>query len=121
MITDGPWHASAKNPQTDMHVVTNGQGRVVALVPNEADAVFICQARNDMVDFVATIQIDWKAFGHAVSAARKDMRYSQDELATATAISRNYISQIERGQATDPSYLIILTLCRWLRLEMPQS
>jgi len=120
MLTDGPWHASAKNPRTEMHVITNGQGRVVALVPNADDAAFICLARNDMVDFTATIQVDWQAFGRAVSAARKAERYSQDELATATAISRNYISMIERGQATDPSYTIILALCCFLHLEMPQ-
>ncbi len=67
-----------------------------------------------------TIQVDWGAFGRAVQAARKQLRYSQDELATATALSRNYISMIERGVATDPSYTIVLMLCRWLRLEMPE-
>jgi DNA-binding XRE family transcriptional regulator len=121
MITDGPWMASAPHPQTDAITIVNPHGRVIAaMVPNADDAAFICAARNDMADFTATIQIDWKAFGLAVQAARKAERFSQDELATATAISRNYISMIERGRATDPSYTIVLTLCRWLRLEMPQ-
>jgi DNA-binding XRE family transcriptional regulator len=120
-LTDGPWKASAPHPQTGAITITNGRGRVVAaMVPNADDAAFICAARNDMSDFNGEVQVDWTAFGRAVQSARKAERLSQDELATATAISRNYISMIERGAAADPSYTIILTLCRWLRLEMPQ-
>lgn len=119
MITDGPWFVSAAHPDTHAYTITNGQGRVIAaIVPNADDAAFICQARDTHMD--VTVQVDWKAFGEQVRAARKAERCSQDELATATAISRNYIGMIERGQATDPSYIIILTLCRFLRLEMPQ-
>ena len=120
-ITDGPWMASAPHPDTGAIVITNGHGRVIAaMVPNADDAAFICAARNDMSDFDGAVHVDWRAFGRAVQSARKAERYSQDELATATGISRNYISMIERGAATDPSYTIILTLCRWLRLEMPE-
>lgn len=119
MLSDGPWFASERHPQTGAYTIVNSQGRVIAaMVPNADDAAFICQARDTHMD--VTIQVDWKAFGQQVRAARNAERYSQDELATATAISRNYISMIERGIATDPSYTIILTLCRWLRLEMPQ-
>ena len=120
MITDGPWMASAPPPDTGACVITNAQGRVVAaMVPNKDDADFICRAR-EACRMDVTIQVDWETFGRAVQAARKAERYSQDELATALAISRNYISMIERGIATDPSYTIVLTLCRWLRLGMPE-
>lgn len=117
-ITDGPWIASEPHPQTGHTTIINPQGRVVAMVPNADDAAFICAAREMHMD--VTIQVDWKTFGRAICTARKVERLSQDELATATAISRNYIAQIERGTATNPSYIIILTLCRWLRLEMPR-
>jgi DNA-binding XRE family transcriptional regulator len=120
-ITDGPWFASAPHPGTGAVTITNSQGRVIAaMVPNADDAALICAARNDMIDFDKTIHVDWSAFGQQVSVARKDKRYTQDELATATGISRNYISMIERGTAADPGYIVILTLCRFLRLEMPQ-
>lgn len=118
-ITDGPWFASEKNPQTEMHVVTNPQGRVVALVPNADDAAFICQAR-EAYHMDVTVRVDWKAFGRQVGAARKAARYSQAVAAEMCGISRNYMSMIERGTATDPSYTIVLTLCRWLRLDLPQ-
>lgn len=121
MITDGPWSTSAPHPDTGACTITNAQGRVIAaMVPNADDAEFICRAREDLRDMDTTVHVDWKAFGQAVQAARKKLRYSQDELATATAISRNYIGMIERGKATDPSYVIVLTLCTWLELEMPR-
>lgn len=117
-ISDGPWHAS--EPHTGGCVITNPQGRVVAaMVPNPADAAFICEARAAMVD-LANVQVDWRAFGSAVQAARKQRRYSQAVAADLCGVSRNYLSMIERGVATDPSYTIVLTLCRWLDLEMPQ-
>lgn len=117
-LSDGPWNASTPNELGS--VITNGQGRVIAMgVPNPDDAVFICQARAEHHRDV-TVQVDWKAFGRAVAAERKARRFSQDIAAEMCGISRNYMSQIERGQAADPSYTIVLTLCRWLRLEMPQ-
>ena len=120
MITDGPWHASAPHPQTGAITITNGQGRVIAaMVPNADDAALICQAR-EAYHMDVTVRVDWKAFGKQVQASRKIRRFSQDIAAEMCGISRNYMSMIERGVAPDPSYTIILTLCRWLRLEMPQ-
>lgn len=101
-------------------MIVNPQGRVIAsMVPNPADAAFICEARAAMVD-LANVQVDWRAFGQDVATARKARRDSQDVAAQVCGISRNYMSMIERGVATDPSYTIVLTLCRWLDLEMPQ-
>lgn len=119
-ISEGPWHASAPHPQTGGCVITNPQGRVIAAtVPNKADADFICEARAAH-HMKAAVQIDWQAFGQAVATARKARRYSQAIAADLCGISRNYMSMLERGIATDPSYTIVLTLCRWLDLEMPQ-
>ncbi len=120
MITDGPWMASAPHPQTGAITITNPQGRVVAtMVPSADDADFICAAR-EAYHMDVTVPVDWRLFGRAVANARKERRFSQVIAAQMCGISRNYMSMIERGQATDPSYTIVLTLCRWLRLEMPQ-
>lgn len=118
-ISDGPWMASAPHPDTGACVITNPHGRVIAaMVPSADDAKFICAAR-EAYHLDVTVHIDWKAFGRAVAAARKAARYSQTVAAELCGISRNYMSMIERGAAPDPSYTIVLTLCMWLRLEMP--
>lgn len=52
--------------------------------------------------------------------ARRWLRYSQTEMAEQCGISRNYLSQIERGVA-DPSYVIVATLCRRLQLAHPRA
>jgi DNA-binding XRE family transcriptional regulator len=120
MLTDGPWIASAPHPQTGAITIVNAQGRVVApMIPSKADADFICSAR-DAYHMDVTVRVDWKGFGRSVQWARKEKRYSQEVAAEMCGISRNYMSMIERGTATDPSYTIVLTLCRWLRLELPQ-
>lgn len=120
MISDGPWMASAPHPDTGACVITNAHGRVIAAtVPNADDATFICAAR-EAYHMDVTVPINWKTFGRAVAEARKTARYSQSIAAEMCGISRNYMSMIERGAANDPSYTIVLTLCRWLRLEMPQ-
>ena len=47
-ISAGPWFASEPHPDTHACVITNPQGRVIAaMVPNQADAEFICQARDN--------------------------------------------------------------------------
>lgn len=47
-ISDGPWFASEPHPQTRACVITNPQGRVIAaMVPNQADAKFIADARDN--------------------------------------------------------------------------
>lgn len=120
MLTDGPWIASEPHPQTGAITIVNPQGRVIAaLVPNADVAAFICAAR-EAYHMDVTVRVNWKAFGKQVGAARKAARYSQAVAAEMCGISRNYMSMIERGAATDPSYTIVLTLCRWLRLELPQ-
>ena len=119
-ITDGPWIASAPHPQTGAITIVNAQGRVIAaMVPNAEDAAFICAAR-ESYHMDVTVRVDWKAFGKQVGAERRVRKFSQAVAAEMCGISRNYMSLIERGAAGDPSYTIILTLCRWLRLEMPQ-
>lgn len=119
-LTTGPWYASAPHPETSACVITNGEGRVIAtIVSNRADAEFICQARAAHIER-GSIHIDWRAFGRAVQSARKAKRQTQDVAAELCGISRNYMSMLERGAASDPGYMIVLTLCIWLGLEMPQ-
>jgi DNA-binding XRE family transcriptional regulator len=89
------------------------------MVPNKADADFICKAREGHWDG-SILRMDWKAFGKQVSAVRKEKRCSQDVAAEMCGISRNYMSMIERGTATDPGYMVILMLCLWLGLELPK-
>lgn len=119
-LTDGPWFASDPHPQTGACTITNSAGRVIAaMVPNRADADFICQARAAHWE-VGSMQVDWRAFGRAVQAARKAKKHTQDVAADMCGVSRNYMSMIERGIAHDPGYTIILTLCLWLDLDMPR-
>lgn len=120
MITKGPWMASEPHPQTKAHTIVNPQGRVIAaMVPSKDDADFICAAR-EAHHMDVTVRVDWKAFGRAIQAARKERRHSQAIAADMCGISRNYMSMIERGVAGDPSYTIVLTLCRWLRVALPE-
>src|SRR5687768_16465370 len=118
-LANRPWMVSERHPQTGMYIITNPQGHIIAMVQAKEDAEFICKAR-EAYPVKTVIQVDWKTFGRAVQSARKERRFSQDIAAEMCGISRNYMSMIERGTATDPSYTIVLTLCRWLRLEMPQ-
>ena len=121
IITDGPWIASAPHPQTGAITIVNPHGRVIAaMVPSADDAAFICAAR-EAHHMDVTVPVDWRAFGKAVASARKSARFSQAIAAEMCGISRNYMSMIERGTAGDPSYTIILTLCRWRRLDLPQE
>lgn len=118
-ITDGPWYASIAGAIG--HTITNPQGRIIAAgVPSRDDAAFICAARAAHWDG-GSLRVDWGEFGRAVAAARKKRRVSQDVAAEMCGISRNYMSMIERGIADDPGYTIILTLCRWLDLDLPES
>lgn len=117
-LADRPWTASAPHPETGATIITNPQGCIIAIVPSADDAAFICAAREAILVEIV-VQIDWKAFGRRVRAARKAKRIAQDVAAKTCGISRNYLSQIERGQARDPGYIIVLTLCRWFRLDMP--
>ena len=45
-------------------------------------------------------------FGQTVRKRRLEEKYSQEKLAQAVGISRNYLSQIERGQATNLSWQV---------------
>jgi transcriptional regulator with XRE-family HTH domain len=46
------------------------------------------------------------SFGQQVRARRRQEKLSQEELATRVQISRNYLSQIERGQSTNLSWQV---------------
>lgn len=56
-------------------------------------------------------------FGRQVRDRRKQERLSQEDLAQRVGISRNYLSQIERGQATNLSWQVRSTLAAALGLH----
>lgn len=56
-------------------------------------------------------------FGQQVRDRRKREKLSQEELAQKVGISRNYLSQIERGQATNLSWQVRSTLAAALGLD----
>lgn len=60
----------------------------------------------------------WTEFGTKVRTARRRSKMTQQELAGAAQISRNYLSQIENGTA-EPSYKIVDRICRELQIATP--
>jgi transcriptional regulator with XRE-family HTH domain len=58
-----------------------------------------------------------KTFGRSIRSSRKQRGLSQDELAVAAKLSRNYVSDIERG-VRNPSLLAVIALSRALRLPL---
>lgn len=65
------------------------------------------------------IIIDWKQYGERVHAARRRRKLTQAELASSVGISRNFVSEIERG-VTVPSYAIVMSLCAALDVIEPE-
>jgi len=58
-----------------------------------------------------------KTFGRSVRSLRKQRGLSQEDLAEACGLSRNYISDIERG-VRNPGLLVIVGLARALRVTL---
>jgi transcriptional regulator with XRE-family HTH domain len=56
-------------------------------------------------------------FGRSMRSYRKQRKLSQDDLAIAAKLSRNYVSDIERG-VRNPSLLALVRLSRALRLHI---
>lgn len=56
-------------------------------------------------------------FGRSMRSFRKQRGLSQDDLALAAKLSRNYVSDIERG-VRNPSLLALVRLSRALRLPL---
>ncbi|MDP9315707.1 MAG: helix-turn-helix domain-containing protein [Chloroflexota bacterium] len=62
-----------------------------------------------------------KPFGARVQERRMQEGLSQEELAYKAGISRNYLSQIERGQATNLSWQVMERLATALGLSLEGS
>ncbi len=60
-------------------------------------------------------------FGQKVKAARQGKGWTQEELARRAGLSRNYLSQIERGEATNLSWDIVRRLVNTLNLQHPED
>jgi transcriptional regulator with XRE-family HTH domain len=56
-------------------------------------------------------------FGRSIRSSRKQRGLSQEDLAEASRLSRNYVSDIERG-VRNPSLLALVRLSRALRLPL---
>lgn len=56
-------------------------------------------------------------FGRSIRMRRKQRGMSQEDLAEASKLSRNYVSDIERG-VRNPSLLALVRLSRALRLPL---
>jgi transcriptional regulator with XRE-family HTH domain len=65
--------------------------------------------------------MDWASFGQKVRERRTEENWSQEELATKVGISRNYLSQIERGEATNLSWKVVQSLATVLGLGLDAS
>jgi transcriptional regulator with XRE-family HTH domain len=60
---------------------------------------------------------DTPSFGDRVRAQRKAQKLSQQELAQQIGISRNYLSEIERGESTNLSWQVRAKIGSLLGLE----
>ncbi len=60
-------------------------------------------------------------FGNKVRERRVEEGLSQEKLAQAVGISRNYLSQVERGQATNLSWQVMERLTSVLGLKVEQE
>ena len=56
-------------------------------------------------------------FGSVVRDRRRAEKLSQSDLAEQVEISRNYLSQIERGEATNLSWNVRIRLCNSLGIQ----
>lgn len=52
---------------------------------------------------------------------RHELRMSQSDLAKKAGVSRNYISQIERGQIDGVSFKVFYSICAALKLQFGLS
>ena len=57
------------------------------------------------------------SFVETITLRRKEKKLSQSELAKAAGVSRNYISQIERGDIENVSYRVFFEICKALELS----
>ncbi len=80
-----------------------------------------------MVDRIAGSGVDpvlgaeAEVFGAVVRDRRRAEKLSQGELAEKVEISRNYLSQIERGEATNLSWQVRRRLCDALGIQESAS
>jgi transcriptional regulator with XRE-family HTH domain len=58
-----------------------------------------------------------KTFGRSIRSLRKQRGLSQESLAEACGLSRNYISDIERG-VRNPGLLVMVALAKALKVSL---
>ena len=62
--------------------------------------------------------MEWASFGKRVRERREQESWSQEKLAEEVGISRNYLSQIERGVAMNLSWRVMRRLATTLGLGL---
>jgi DNA-binding XRE family transcriptional regulator len=74
-----------------------------------------------MIDGIVEIDPDTlqpvRTFGDAIAERRKEMGWSQEELAARVSLSRSYVSQIERGETRNPAAFVLFDLGDALQIE----
>jgi transcriptional regulator with XRE-family HTH domain len=60
-----------------------------------------------------------KTFGRSVRSLRKRRGFSQEDLAEACGLSRNYISDIERG-VRNPGLLVLVAMAKALKVPLQE-
>ncbi len=78
----------------------------------KAVEILDCRVEESPIDPIAV------QFGLQVRDRRKQEKLSQGDLAQQVEISRNYLSQIERGEATNLSWKVRQRLCEVLGLAV---
>ncbi len=71
----------------------------------------------DRPDLGPGLGSDSVQFGGVVRDRRRAEKLSQSDLAEQVGISRNYLSQIERGEATNLSWNVRVRLCNTLGIQ----
>ena len=64
-------------------------------------------------------ELDLKALGQRILLARRDLGITQEELATAVAIDRSYVTNIERGRTQNIGISVLYRLAEALNIEIP--
>jgi transcriptional regulator with XRE-family HTH domain len=67
------------------------------------------------------MKVDFKSWGETVRMARHRRKLTQHQLAALFGVSDSLIGDIERGEATNPGYTTVVTLCALLDLDDPPA
>lgn len=67
------------------------------------------------------MKVDFITWGETVRMARHRRKLTQHQLASLIGVSDSLIGDIERGEATNPGYTTVVSLCALLDLDEPPA